>query len=351
MPRAIWTGSLSFGLVNVPVALYTATEDKAVRFNQFQAGTSDRVRNRRVNERTGDEVPFEDIVKGYDLGGDEYVILSPDEIAAVAPGRSRTIDIMAFVDLAEIDPVYFDRPYYVAPAGKKVGKGAEHAYALLAEAMRRADKVAVASFVMRDKQYLVAVRPGRDSLVLETLHYADEVRDPVKEIDTLPVETEFEPKELDMAAMLIDTMTEEWQPEEYRDTYRERLESLIEQKSAGGVVTVEGPEPQAAPVTDLLAALEASIGAKGASRSAGGGRASASGTAGRTPGRHPGKRGARHLATGDRGSTGEDLESMTKTALLQRAADLGIHGRSKMGRDELERAVRAAVDESRRAAS
>lgn len=349
MPRAIWTGSLSFGLVNVPVALYTATEDKSIRFNQFQAGTSDRVRNRRVNERTGEEVPYEDIVKGYDLGGDEYVILSPDEIAAIAPGRSRTIDIMAFVDLAEIDPVYFDRPYYVAPAGKKVGKGAEHAYALLAEAMRRADKVAVASFVMRDKQYLVAVRAGPESLVLETLHYADEVRDPVKEIDTLPVDTEFEAKELDMAAMLIETMTEPWQPDAHRDVYRERLETLIEQKSAGGVVTVEGPEPEAAPVTDLLAALEASIGATGGSRSAARSRPNGGRAAQGARGRQPGKREPRASAISKLRATDGDLGSMTKAALLQRAADLEIHGRSKMGRDELEQAVRAAMSGRRRA--
>ena len=347
MPRAIWTGSLSFGLVNVPVALFTATEDKSIRFNQFQAGTSDRVRNRRVNERTGDEVPYEEVVKGFDLGGDEYVILTPEEIAAIAPGRSRTIDIMAFVDLAEIDPVYFDCPYYVAPAGKKTGKGAEHAYALLAEAMRRADKVAIASFVMRDKQYLVAVRPGPESLVLETLHYADEVRDPVKEIDTLPVETKFETKELDMAAMLIESMTEPWQPEDHRDVYRERLESLIEQKSAGGVVTVEGPEPEAAPVTDLLAALEASIGANGA-RTAGRGR---SGTGGKAHARdrQPGKRGSPASAISELRAAEADLGSMTKAALLQRAAELEIHGRSKMDRDELEEAVRAAMGERRRA--
>ncbi len=324
MPRALWTGSLSFGLVNVPVALYTATEDKSIRFNQFQAGTSDRVRNRRVNERTGEEVPYEDIVKGYDLGGGEYVILSPDEIGAVAPGRSHTIDILAFVDLTEIDPVYYDRPYYVAPAGKKVGKGAEHAYALLAEAMRRADKVAIATFVMRDKQHLVAVRPGRESLVLETLRYADEVRDPVKELDTLPVETTFEPKELEMAAMLIETMTEPWRPEDHRDAYRARLETLIEQKAAGGVVTLEEPEPQAAPVTDLLAALEASVGATGK--------------------KSPRSSGITRLRAPD-----DDLGSMTKASLLRRAAELRIPGRSKMGRDELEGAVRAALSERRRA--
>jgi len=348
MPRAIWTGSLSFGLVNVPVALFTATEDRSIRFNQFQAGTSDRVRNRRVNERTGDEVPYEEIVKGFDLGGDEYVLLSPDEIAAIAPGRSRTIDIMAFVDLAEIDPVYFDRPYYVAPVGKKTGKGAEHAYALLAEAMRRADKVAIASFVMRDKQYLVAVRPGPESLVLEILHYADEVRDPMKEIDTLPVDTKFEAKELDMAAMLIESMTEPWQPEDHRDVYRERLETLIEQKSAGGVVTVEGPEPEAAPVTDLLAALEASIGASG-SRTAGRGRSNRGAKADGTPDRQAGKRGSRAPAISKLRAADADLGSMTKAALLQRAAELEIHGRSKMDRDELEEAVRAAMGERRRA--
>src|SRR5580700_11023440 len=150
MARAIWTGSLSFGLVNVPVGLYSATEEKSIRFNQFQAGTADRVRNKRVNERTGEEVAYGDIVKGYDLGGGEYAILSPEELAAVAPGASRAIEVSDFVDLADIDPVFFDRPYYVAPHGK----GGDRAYALLHEAMLKMGKVAVGLFVMREKQYL-----------------------------------------------------------------------------------------------------------------------------------------------------------------------------------------------------
>lgn len=259
MARAVWTGSLSFGLVNVPVALFTATEEKSIHFNQFQAGTSDRVRNKRVNERTGEEVAYQDIAKGYDLGGGEYVVLTPDEISSVAPGRSKTIDVSAFVDLSEIDPVYFDRPYFLAPPAKGAGKGSERAYALLREAMLRANKVALATFVMREKQYLVAIRPRDDALVLETLLYADEVRDPVEEIDTLPVDAEWAPKELEMATMLIDSMSTDWEPEHYHDAYRERLEDLIDQKRAGGVVSLQPQEPQGAPVVDLLQALEASL--------------------------------------------------------------------------------------------
>jgi DNA end-binding protein Ku len=259
MARAVWTGSLSFGLVNVPVALFTATEEKSIHFNQFQAGTSDRIRNKRVNERTGEEVPYQDIVKGYDLGGGEYVMLGADEISSVAPGRSKTIDVSSFVDLAEIDPVYFDRTYYLAPPAKGAGKGAERAYGLLREAMLQANKVALATFVLREKQYLVAIRPRADVLVVETLLYADEVRNPLEEIDTLPVEEEGTAKELEMATMLIDSMSTDWDPEQFHDTYRERLEDLIEQKRSGAVVAVEPQAPEGAPVVDLLQALEASL--------------------------------------------------------------------------------------------
>ena len=267
MTNAIWTGSLSFGLVNVPVALFSATEQRSIRFHQFQAGTTDRVRNRRVNERTGDEVAYEDIVKGYDLGGGEYVLLRPEEIAAVAPGRTKTIDVSGFVDLAEIDPVYFDRAYYVAPPAR-ASLGADRAYALLREAMRRANKVALATFVLRERQYLVSIRPRADTLVLETLLYADEVRDPVREIDTLPVDAQWSPQELDTALLLIDSMTTDWDPERYHDTYRERLEALIEQKRAGKVVPAAPQAPEGAPVIDLLQALEASL--RATRRSAGG---------------------------------------------------------------------------------
>ncbi|MDA8313364.1 MAG: Ku protein [Actinomycetota bacterium] len=259
MARAVWTGSLSFGLVNVPVALFAATEERSIRFHQFQAGTSDRVRSKRVNERTGEEVPYEDVAKGYDLGGGEYVMLDAAEIAAVAPGRSQTMDVSAFVDLAEIDPVYFGRSYYLAPPAKGGGSGAERAYGLLREAMLQAGKVALATFVLRERQYLVAVRPRPDVLVVETLFYADEVRDPLEEIGSLPVEAEWSPRELEMATMLIDSMTSKWDPAQYHDAYRERLTDLIERKRAGGTVAVEPRAPEGAPVVDLLQALEASL--------------------------------------------------------------------------------------------
>ena len=155
MAKAIWTGSLSFGLVNVPVGLYSATEDRSIHFNQFRAGTSERVRNKRVGEQTGDEVAYADIVKGYDLGGGEYVILTPEELASVAPGPSRTIEVTDFVELADIDPIYFDKPYFLAPHGKN----GDRAYELLRQVMADTNKVAIATFVMRDKQYLVAIRP------------------------------------------------------------------------------------------------------------------------------------------------------------------------------------------------
>ncbi len=255
MTKAIWTGSLSFGLVNVPVGLYSATEDRSIHFNQFRAGTSERIRNKRVSEQTGEEVSYGDIVKGYDLGGGEYVILTPEELASVAPGASRTIEVTDFVELADIDPIYFDKPYFLAPHGKN----GDRAYELLRRVMAETNKVAIATFVMRDKQYLVAVRPEKAALVLETLLFADEVRDPVKEIDVLPVEATFEKRETEMANLLIDSMTTSWEPKTYRDTYRERVEELIDQKRQGTVVVNEGPRAEPAPVVDLLAALQASV--------------------------------------------------------------------------------------------
>src|SRR3954452_6268736 len=174
MPRAIWTGAVSFGLVNVPVGLYSATEDHDVHFHQFEKGTTARVRNQRVNERTGEEVAYKDVVKGAELDDGGYVMLTQEELESVEPGRSRTIDISDFVDAAEIDPIYFQRSYYLAPTDD----GAKKAYALLVKAMDKAERVGVATFVMRGKQYLAAIRPHDGVLVLETMHFADEVRDP-----------------------------------------------------------------------------------------------------------------------------------------------------------------------------
>jgi DNA end-binding protein Ku len=337
MARAIWTGSLSFGLVNVPVGLYSATEDKSIRFNQFEKGTSDRVRNKRVNERTGKEVAYEDIVKGYDLGGGQYVILTPEELASVAPGPSRTIDVNDFVDLETIDPIYFDRPYYLAPHGK----GGERAYELLRSAMAEAKKVAIAHFIMRDKQYLVAVRPDEDVLVLETLRFADEVRSPSEELPTLPEDVTYEPREMEMAKLLIDSMAADWDPGRYHDTYRDRVEGLIDQKARGEVVDVSTPEAEPAPVVNLLEALQASVSA------ARGGRPAA-----KTAKAAPAKRTQTKSAPAQAKVTKvAPVAELTKAELMRRATELDIAGRSKMSREELLHAVEAAAKPRRRKAS
>ncbi len=336
MAKAVWTGSLSFGLVNVPVGLYSATEDRSIHFNQFRAGTSERIRNKRVGELTGDEVAYSDIVKGYDLGGGEYVILTPEELTSLAPGPSHTIEVTDFVELSEIDPIYFDKPYFLAPHGKN----GDRAYELLRKVMAETNKVAIATFVMRDKQYLVAVRPEKSALVLETLLFADEVRDPVKEIEVLPVQASFEDREIEMAKLLIDSMTTAWQPESYRDTYRERVEELIDQKRQGTVVVSEGPRAEPAPVVDLLAALQASVsaarGRSGVPVSAVAQRSQK--PAGRTD------RVRRRAGTAETGGT-------SRAELARQAADLGIAGRSKMSREELEHAVADLSGRRRRKAS
>jgi DNA end-binding protein Ku len=182
MARAIWTGAISFGLVNIPVGLYSATEDKTIHFNQFEKGTSDRIRYQWVNERTGKEVDYENIVKGHDVGDGDYVIVTDEELEAVEPGQSRTVDITDFVDLDEIDPIYFHKTYYVAPRAEEAGP----AYGLLREAMAATNKVGIANFVMRGKQYLVCLRADENVLALETMFFADDVRKPADEIDRLP---------------------------------------------------------------------------------------------------------------------------------------------------------------------
>ena len=336
MAKAVWTGSLSFGLVNVPVGLYSATEDQSIHFNQFRAGTSERIRNKRVGEQTGDEVAYADIVKGYDLGGGEYVILTPEELTSVAPGPSRTIEVTDFVELSEIDPIYFDKPYFLAPHGKN----GDRAYELLRKVMAETNKVAIATFVMRDKQYLVAVRPEKSALVLETLLFADEVRDPVKEIEVLPVQASFEDREIEMAKLLIDSMTTAWQPESYRDTYRERVEELIDQKCQGTVVVSEGPRAEPAPVVDLLAALQASV-------SAARGRSGVPVSAVAQRSQKPAGRTDRVRRRARAAETG----GTSRAELARQAADLGIAGRSKMSREELELAVADLSGRRRRKAS
>ncbi len=257
MARAIWTGSVSFGLVNVPVGLYSATKDHDVHFHQFEKGTKSRIRNERVNEDTGDEVAFKDIVKGAELSDGGYVMLTPEELESVEPGRSRTIDISDFIDAAEIDPIFYQKSYYLAPKDD----AAKKAYMLLVKAMDKADRIGVATFVMRGKQYLAAIRPSGNVLVLETMHFADEVRDPADELDQLPIRTKVTGKDLDMAVSLVRAMTSPWKPTNYRDTYTERVQKLIDAKKKNREIVVpeELEEDDDGKVVDLLAALQASV--------------------------------------------------------------------------------------------
>jgi len=256
MARAIWSGSLSFGLVNVPVGLFSATQDKTIHFNQVEAGTSDRIRYKKVNERTGREVDNAKIVKGFNLGDGSYVLLTDEELAAADPERSRNIAIVDFVEAAEIDPLLYRNGYYLAPQGE----GARQAYALLREAMLRESKVAVAELVMRNKEYLVTVRPHEKDnvLVMHTLYYSDEVRSPEEELPNLPGEETFTDRELAIASQLIDAMTSPWDPEQYHDTHRQRVEELVASKHEGREIVLEAPAP-APKVVDLMAALEASV--------------------------------------------------------------------------------------------
>ncbi|MGH9087241.1 MAG: Ku protein [Acidimicrobiales bacterium] len=335
MARPIWTGSLGFGLVSVPVGLYAATEDHAVHFHQLEAGTSDRIRYRRVNERTGEEVPRERIARGVDLGTGEHVVLDDGELEAIAPERSRTIEIVDFVDLLEIDPVYFETTYYLAPRGDAAGR----AYALLRAAMAQTAKVGIALFVLRGRERVVAVRPDRAVLALETMYFADEVRNPARELPELPGDVEFTERELSTADMLIESLTTEWEPGRYRSSYREALTELIERKRHGETVHAATATERVAPIVDLMDALNASLDASHRD----GGRAAAGGNGGKSS-RQGKRRGGKRTAAGEDGEApAGDLSTMTKAALLSRAAQLDIAGRSKMHRDELEVAVRRST--------
>jgi DNA end-binding protein Ku len=256
MARAIWTGAISFGLVNVPVKLYAATSPKTVRFHQLSAKTGGRIRQKRVDSTTGDEVPFEDIVKGYEITPDRYVVITPEELETLDPKVTKTVDVEDFVDLAEIDPIYFDHSYYVAPA-----TGGAKAYRLLRDAMRDAGKVALCRIVLRSKQQLCALRPNGEVLTLSTMLFGDEVLAPdlLDELDSVS-ETEASERELAMARQLIDSLSSEFEPSKYRDEYRDRVLALIERK-AGGEEIAAPPTEEPQPAPDLMAALEASLAA------------------------------------------------------------------------------------------
>jgi DNA end-binding protein Ku len=258
MPRAIWSGAISFGLVNVPVKLYSATSPKTVRFHQLSAKTGARIKQKRVDESTGEEVAFEDLVKGYELSPDRYVVIEPEELDALDPKATHTIDIEEFVDLAEIDPIYYDSSYFIAPAA-----GGAKPYKLLLEAMRESGRVGIGRIVLRSKQQLCALRPTGEVLMLSTMLFGDEVNSPdrLDELDAIR-DTEASEREMQMAEQLIDSLSGEFDPSQFRDEYRDRVLALIERKASGEEITpapAAQPTPAAAP--DLMAALEASLAA------------------------------------------------------------------------------------------
>jgi DNA end-binding protein Ku len=257
MARAIWTGAISFGLVNVPVKLYSATSPKTIRFHQLSSKTGVRVRQKRVDPSTGDEVPFEEIVKGYELSPDRYVLIEPGELDALDPKATKTIDIEEFVDIVGIDPIYYDHSYYLAPTA-----GGAKPYRLLLDAMREAGKVGIGRVVLRSKQQLCALRPTGQVMTMATMLFGDEVlaADRLDELDAVS-EAEASDRELKMAEQLIASLSSEFDPTRFKDEYRERVIDLIERKAAGEEIAVQprAEEPAAAP--DLMAALEASLAA------------------------------------------------------------------------------------------
>ena len=265
MARAIWSGAISFGLVNIPVRLYSAVSRKTVRFHQLDRADNGRIQQKRVNPRTGEEVPYENLVKGYEIGPDSYVIIEPAELDSLSPEKTRTIDIEDFVDLDQIDPIFYDHPYYLAP-----GTGAEKAYKLLLDAMKESGKVAIARVVLRSKENLVAIRPRDGVMTMETLLFSDEVIPP-DSLDDMPEAggKKTTKRELDMAQQLIDSLSGDFDPDKYRDEYRDRVLDLIERKAQGEEIVVEEQPEEPKKVPDLMAALEASI---AQSKSQGGGK-------------------------------------------------------------------------------
>ncbi|MFF3598022.1 non-homologous end joining protein Ku [Kitasatospora indigofera] len=378
MARPIWSGILSFGLVSVPVSLYAATENHTVAFRQIQRGTSDRIRNKRVNERTGEEVAFGDIVKGFELAEGEYVVVEPDELDRISPGRSKTIEITGFVDLEQVEPIYFDTTYYLGPKGKEYGK----VYTLLQRALEKANRAGIAMFSMRGKEYLTAVRSENGILTAHTMHFADEVRAPRTEIPTLPAAgsdtTAVSDRELAMAQQLVDMLAVDWNPENYRDTFEQKVHELIAAKQAGQEITAPEAAPAPSNVLDLMDILGRSLesaktastpatgdakaaakaGAKSAAATAKNSRtgtgSKAGAAAGRTSAGHQPKdaRGKKSTSTRARPATSatgkktgtasrrrQDLSGLTKSELYKKATAAHLPHRSTMTRDQLQTAL------------
>lgn len=317
MPQAIWTGAISFGLVSVPVKLYTAVRSHDVGFHQYSKETGARIRYRKVDDETGDEVAYGDIVKGWDPGDGRIVLVERDELNDLSPDKSELLDIEDFVDLDEIDPVYYDKPYNIVPTGEAAAK----AYRLLVEAMTRKNKVAIGRFVLRSKEHLVALRPRDGLLVLSTMRFHDEVVEAREiELAELVDDAKVREKELLMAEQLIENLTTEFAPEGYTDEHQDRIMEFLRAKAEGQELEA-APERERGRVIDLTQALEASLGKRSADDVDSGGDASA--------------------------ASDDGYDEMTKHELYELAQERGIEGRSAMSKDELMDALRkgdAAAD-------
>jgi DNA end-binding protein Ku len=273
MARAIWTGAISFGLVTVPVRLYSAVNRKTVRFHQLSGKTGVRVAQKRVDPQNDEEVPYENIVKGYELAPDRYVVIKPEELDALQPEKTRTIDIEDFVELTQIDPIFYDHPYYLAP-----GPGGAKPYRLLMDAMAQSGKVAIARVVIRNKEALVAIRPvPGDVLEMATMLFADEILPPERLEELHEVSSvKTNKRELDIAKQLVASLAADFKADKYRDTYRDAVLELIERKAHGEEIAVQPPpEEVSAPAPDLMSALKASLEAVRAQDAAAGGNGAA----------------------------------------------------------------------------
>jgi len=251
MPRTMWKGAISFGLVSIPVGLYPATEEKTLRFNQLHDKDHGRIKYQRICSKCGEEVPFEHIVKGYEYEKDKYVVLEDEDFDAVPVESSRAIDIVQFVDHEDIDPLYFQKSYYLVPeeTGLK-------AYTLLRRAMAEDGRVAIAKVALREKEHLCTLRFKDDVFVLETMFWPDEIR--ATEFEIFDKDVKIRPQEIEMARSLIDNLTQEFHPEEFKDEYREALLRIVEKKIAGEEIEVI-PEAEPTKVVDLMEALKASV--------------------------------------------------------------------------------------------
>jgi DNA end-binding protein Ku len=314
MPRPIWSGSLSFGLVNVPVKLMSATRDRGIHFNQLHEKDKARIEVRRVCTKENSEVPWEEVARGYELDDGDVIMLTDDELDAADPKKTRTIDIEAFVDLEEIDPIFYDHPYYLVPDSNEA---AVRAYHLLRTVMDRSGQVAIARFVLRTKEYLVAVRTRGEAITLTTMLFHDEVRSPEEVgIDGLP---KAKKAEVDQAVTLVKSLQRDFDPASYEDEHRKRLLAIIDKKRKGQEIEIpDEPEtPKAVP--DLMAALEASIQRM--------------------------KQGGRDALAADAATEQNDpaaLKRLPKKDLLARAKEAEIEGRSQMSKDELVEALTAS---------